>query len=262
MRAAEALSAAVAALMLAASLAGLLDEGLYRDNPLVRSGWLGNDLVTLVVAVPTLVSGLLLARRGSVPGRLLWLGMLTYAFYDYAFYLFGAAYNALFLAYAAIVTASGFALAFGLSNLDVATVAGRFRTTTPVKRVAAYTLLVSAILGGFWLGVGVASLASGRPPAMVDATGGVTNLVAALDLPLVVAVGMVAGWWLWRRRPWGYVLAAAWNVKGAVYMLALSAASVTAWRAGASDDVSQLGLWAPIGIGCGVASFILLRSCR
>jgi len=261
-RAAEALSAVAAALMLVASLAGLVAEGLYRDNLLVRSGWLGNDLVTLFVAAPALVVALLLARRGSLRGRLLWLGLLAYTLYNYAFYLFGSTYNALFLVYVAITTAAGFALAFGLSNLDVASVAQRFGTGTPVRSVATYVLLVSVMLGGFWVAISVEALVSGRPPAMVEATGGATNLVAALDLSMVVSVGALSGLWLWRRRPWGYVLATVWNVKGAAYMLALSAASVTAWRVGAGSDISQLALWGPIGLGCTVASFILLRSCR
>jgi len=261
-RAAERLSALVAAMMAAASLAGLLAEGLYRDNLLVRSGWLGNDLVTLLAATPALAAALVLARRGSLRARLLWLGLLAYAFYNYAFYLFGSAYNALFLVYVAIMTGSAFALAFGLSNLDVLSVAARFRPDAPVKRVAAYVLLVSTMLGGFWIAIYVESLMSGRPPAVLEATGGTTNLIAALDLSTVVSVGALSGWWLWRRRAWGYVLGTVWNVKSAAYMLALSAASVTSWRGGAMSDVSQLALWAPIGIGCTLASFILLRSCR
>jgi hypothetical protein len=262
MRAAETLTAAVALLMFAASLWGLLGEGLYLDNPLVRSGWLGNDVVTLLVATPALVAALLSARRGSTRGRLVWLGLLAYTFYNYAFYLFGTAYNALFLVYVAIMTASGFALAFGLSNLDAVSIAGHFRPETPVKRIAAYVAVISALLGGFWIVVTLQSLVRGRPPAMMEATGGTTNLVAALDLSLVVTVGALAGFWLWHRRPWGYVLATIWNVKGAVYMLALSAASITAWRAGAAANITQLGLWAPIGIGCTMASLVLLRSCR
>lgn len=258
MRAAEALSAAGALLMFVASLTGLLVDGLYRDNLLVRSGWVGNDLVTLLVATPALAVALLSARRGSTRGRLVWLGLLLYALYNYAFYLFGAAYNPLFLVYVAIVTACGSALAFALSNLDPVALADGVGPQAPVKRVAAYVISVSALLGGFWIAVTVQSLVSGRPPAMVEATGGTTNLIAALDLSLVVSLGALAGFWLWRRRPWGYVLATVWNVKGAAYMLALSAASITARRAGA--DLVQLALWAPIGIGCAVAAFVLLRA--
>jgi hypothetical protein len=62
---------------------------------------------------------------------------------------------------------------------------------------------------------------------------------------------------VWRRSPWGLVLAALANVKGALYMTALSAATVTA--VGASDGAPQIALWGSIGAGCLVASVVVLR---
>lgn len=49
-----------------------------------------------------------------------------------------------------------------------------------------------------------------------------------------------------------------WNVKGAVYMLALSAAMVSALVAGPADDWTQLLLWGPIGMGYLGATLVLL----
>lgn len=55
----------------------------------------------------------------------------------------------------------------------------------------------------------------------------------------------------------GYVLAVLWSVKGAVYMLALSAATVWTVVIGPADDWMQL-LLGPIGIGCLIAGILLL----
>jgi len=44
--------------------------------------------------------------------------MLLYSLYNATFYLFGAAFNSLFLVYTAVFTLSGFALMFGLLSLD------------------------------------------------------------------------------------------------------------------------------------------------
>ena len=49
-----------------------------------------------------------------------------------------------------------------------------------------------------------------------------------------------------------------WNVKGAVYMLALSGATVSSILFGPANDGMQLLLWGPIGVGCFVASVLLL----
>jgi hypothetical protein len=63
-RLARLLSVIVALLAFVASAGGLFWEGLYRDNTLVTAAFRGNDLITLVVAVP----GLLLADRDGPDG--------------------------------------------------------------------------------------------------------------------------------------------------------------------------------------------------
>src|SRR3972149_1708889 len=141
------LSIIITILAAGASLGGLLLEDLYRDNAFVRITWLGNDAVTLLLAVPVLIAALVFAARGSVRAQLVWLGALDYMLYNYAFYLFGAAFNAFFLVYAALLALSIFALIFGLTNLDAARVSQQFHEKTPVKWIGGYFLFVAAGLG-------------------------------------------------------------------------------------------------------------------
>ena len=182
------------------------------------------------------------------------------AYTNGAFYLFGAAFNSLFLVYVALFTASGFALIFGLATLDVGAVAERIRDSLPARGVAAFIGVVGLLLGGFHGAVSLRYVVTGTVPPMVEATGLHTNLIAALDLSMVVSVAFFGGMWLWHRRPWGVVLGVLWCVKGAVYMLALSAATASTLFAGASDAWQQLLLWGPIGVGCLGASILLLRA--
>ena len=79
--------------------AGLLLDGAYQDPEPVAAVFRGYDLVALVVAVPLLAATLLPTARHSARAQLVWVGMLAYAAYDYAFYVFGAAFNDLFLAH-------------------------------------------------------------------------------------------------------------------------------------------------------------------
>jgi len=84
LRPAYILSAIIAILATVASAGGLFLGDLYRDNTFISSLWKGNDLVTLVVAVPMLVAALILAMRGSQRAQLVWLAMLNYMLYNYA----------------------------------------------------------------------------------------------------------------------------------------------------------------------------------
>jgi len=259
-RIAVALTALVGALMLLASAVGLAVDALYRDNALVAAGWRGNDAVTLLVVVPALAVAVRRARADSDRARLVWAGLLAYALYGYLFYLFGAAFNALFLAYVALVALSLLALLFLLAPLDARAVAARVRGGVAPRAAAAWMLVVALGLGGFHVAVNASFLGTGRVPAIVAAVGGTTNVVAALDLTLVVPFALLGAWWLRRGAPWGYALAVVWNVKGAAYMAALTAASVQAVREGAATSLAQVALWGPIGVGCAGASVALLRA--
>lgn len=258
MRSVSVFPAIVAVLMAMASAGGLCLDGLYRDNALVASSWRGNDLVTLAVAVPTLTVSLMLATRGSCRAMLVLLGMLAYATYNYAFYLFGARFNSFFLLYAATYTLAIFGLIFHLAELDAAAVAALARKRLFWKWASIWLLVVASALGGFWIFSSLDYVLTGKIPPIVLAVQGQTNVIAALDLSMVVSFAILGAVWLWQGRIWGYVLAVVWNVKGAVYMLALSAASVAAYRAGTAPDLLQIALWGPIGAGCLLTAVLLL----
>lgn len=251
-------SLAVALLAEIASAAGLLLPALYRDNLLVSSGWLGNDLVTLFLAAPALAFISARAAQRSDARELIRLGLLDYMLYNYAFYLFGAAFNSLFLIYVAIVTLAGVELIRGLVRLDVETVGRAMRATAPVRAVGAYLLLVATGLAAVYVVQWANFAATGRLPAVVSATGHPTSVVFALDLTLVVPPSVLAGVWIWQRRPWGYALAVITTGKGAIYMVALSAATLAAWRSGALASPSQIALWGVIGLGSALACAALL----
>jgi len=252
------LSILIAVLAVVASAGGLLIDNLYRDNLMVTSGWHGNDWVTLVVAVPVLVAALILAMRGSKRTQLVWLGMLDYMLYNYAFYLFGAAFNGFFLVYVTLFALSIFSLIFALVKLDVEGISRQFRTSTPVKWIAGYMVFVATGLTVVYVAQCIGFIVGGQLPPIVTLTGHPTGVVFALDLSLVAPWFVLGAVWLWQRRPWGYVLSVILNVKAVVYMLAMVATTVSTVQAGASEDLSQVALWGLIGIVSLLASLFLL----
>jgi hypothetical protein len=232
MRIARVLSALVAVLAAAASVGGLL-VGVYRDNDLIVTAWKGNDLVTLVVVVPLLVGTLVASMRGSDRALLVWLGAVGYMLYNYLFYLFGAAFNVFFLLYVVLVALSLYAFVLGLASMDAGRIAAEFRAGTQVKWVAGLMLLIPLIMGGIELARAIDFLFTGQVPEDIVKTGHTTGVVYAMDLALLMPAIVVAAVLLWRRRPWGYVLATVLLVKGLTYPLALVAMSV-------------LGTWDPL----------------
>ena len=252
------LSVIIAVLATVASAGGLFLDDLYRDNDFVTTLWGGNDLVTLVVAVPLLVGALILSRRGSYRALLVWLAMLNYMLYNFAFYLFGAAFNWFFLIYVALFTLSMLALIAGLVNIDANVISRSFRARTPVKLVSGYLLLVATGLSTLYLIDSLNFVATGKLPAIVVKVDHPTSVIFALDLSLLVPVFAIGAIWLWNRRPWGYVLATMSVIKGTTYTLALAAVSIwgaNAGVAGASDEILQWVLLTIVGL---VGSLLLL----
>ncbi len=256
------LSVIIAVLATVASAGGLFLGGLYRDNTFVASLWGGNDLVTLVVAVPMLVAALILSMRGSHRALLVWLAMLNYMLYNFAFYLFAAAFNKFFLIYVALFTFSMLALVFGLVNIDVNLIGQRFRSRTPVKWISGYMLLVAIGLSTIYVSQSLHFVATGQLPPIVVKTGHPTSVIFALDLSLLVPVFVIGAVWLWRRRPWGYVLASMSMIKGATYTLVLTVVSLWAAKAGVPGAAAEAPLWLFLTIVGLIGSLLLLGNLK
>jgi hypothetical protein len=254
---AQLLSVAAGALAVVVSAVGLFSD-LYRDNAWVTAAQRGNDIATLVVA-PVMLLALLLAQSGSLRGRLVWLGGIAYLLYNYAFYLFGVAFNDAFLAYAATVSCSLWALILGLRQLDVARVARGFSSHVPVRAIAAYMLFLAVGLAGAWVSAALKFVANGTVPSIITKSGNPTSIVFALDLTVVAPALAVGAVLLWKRQAWGYVLAAILLVESVGYALALL--GMSAYQA--HDQISGAWGFAPFAIifliGGAAGSVLLLR---
>jgi hypothetical protein len=250
------LSITIAVFATFASAGGLLLNGLYRDNLFVTSAWKGNDVVTLLLAVPLLVMAMIYSKSGSRKASLIWMGVLDYMLYNYAFYLFGAAFNWFFLLYVALLGLSIFALIFGLIHLDLNGIIGQIRERMPVGWIAAYMLFVATGLSLIYIAQSLGFIFTGEVPAIVTNTGHPTNVVFALDLTLLVPFLVLGAIWLIRRKPWGFVLAGILTIKGPLYTIVLTAGSLWAANAGVPDVAGQVPLWVVLTvlglIACGL----------
>jgi hypothetical protein len=255
------LSVVVLALVAFVSFFGVFIDGFYRDNLWAASQWQGADVVRLFVVVPVFAVAIYLTRRGSIRGMLVWLGFLWLAVYDYAFYLFAAAFNELFLAYAAIFGLSVAALIWALPQIDVQAIRNEFTGSVPRRLISGYMGFWVLMLGGLWVGMSVAFLFTGNVPQSVIDSGHPTAIVFALDLAILLPAVGLAAVWLWQDRPWGYVLAVMVNVKGAAYALALISMGIFMERAGIEAG-GLLFLWIFFTVASILAAFGLLWNMR
>jgi len=234
------LSATLAAIMLVQPLLGLLFQRQYRDEEWITAAWFGNDWVTLVVAVPLLVLGVAFAARGSTRGLLLWLGMIGYAAYNYAYYLFGAALNVFFPVYVVPLVLAVVILVVALSRVDVSHVAASFRPTTPARIIGGYFAFIGVGLALVWMAMWASYVFAGRPTPIAPEA---FKLVAALDISVMATALGLGGILLWQRRAWGYIVATIAGIQGSMYLLVLSTNSLIAIHRSLAEAPGELPMW-------------------
>lgn len=231
--------------MVAQSGLGLLFPEAYRDPAWVRAAWYGNDWVTLLVGVPMMSVALLLARRGSSRGLLLWFGMLGYAGYNYAFYLFGADLNVFFPIYLVSLVICAAALILALSRVSTCELSAAIAPETPHRLIGGYLAVLAVGLSAVWLIVWAGYVFAGRPtPVEPEAF----KLVAALDLGLMVPALAVGGLLLWKRRPRGIAVAALAGVQAALYLFVLSVNSAVGVLRGLTEPPGEVPIWGTLAV--------------
>lgn len=221
LRATNWLSVAILLLAALASAGGLLIDGLYRDIPKYQAAWLSNDVVTLFVVLPLYVVALYYRFSGSLRATLGLLGLQAYMLYNYAFYLFGAEFNAFFLLYVLLLVASIYALAIGVGSLNMQTLSQKVSYRMPTKWVSGFLLLISLPLIMVEGGQAIGFILTGKLPEA-------PSLIFALDLTLVVPSSILAAILLWKGNVWGYLLGTMMSIKGFTYGLVLVTMTVYA----------------------------------
>jgi hypothetical protein len=242
--------------IVAATVASLLILLWRRSLPAPPSTIIGSNVVaeargwsaaTLLVAIPLAAGSLWATIRGSLRGRLVWLGSLVYFVYTYLEFAVSPPFTALYLLYVTTFACALSALVMGAASIDVAQLPGLFGDRVPRRTIATSSLLFAALLAAAWLkDIGARTFAGTFGwPVGAEA---VQHVVHALDLGLQVPLGIATGVMLLRRRPAGLLLAAImlvnWVCMGAALtgMVAFSVAD------------SGAGPWVvgPFALLCGV----------
>jgi hypothetical protein len=226
---------ALVVLLLTSSIAGLFygPRGWWYDpDPSTLPAFLGQDVITLALAVPLLVASSMLARRGSLRGLICWMGVLFYVAYSYYFYVVGARFTVYFPLYIAVVSMGAYGALALLFSIDLPRLPARF-AGLPVRLLATYLMVTALCFAGLWLAVLEASYVRGV------ALGAVPRAVIAIDGVILLPLLFFGGRALARRDPVGYALAGMLLFKSSATFLTLLVNTAIAARWGQAVDGVQ-----------------------
>jgi hypothetical protein len=235
------------AVAVVAGAGGTLVPGAVHGTAVMNGSARGTALVMLAVSVPAVLVAAALARRGSARARVVWLGLAGHLTYNSVLLLFATPLNRLFLLY---TTMLGLAIATVVAvavSTDADALAARFDPRTPVRGVAAFLGTVVVLNTLAWLADVVPATVNGDQE-LLDGTGLTTNPIYAQDLAVWLPLAALSAWWLWHRRPWGYLAAGAVLVLWVVEAVSVAVDQWLGGRADPASDVASTAMTAPFAV--------------
>jgi len=187
-------------------------HGLYQyDTVNSSSQEIGTDIVTLLIGIPLLLTGIFLSRKGTLRGQLLLTGALGYFLYTYGAMCFLTAFNPLFLVYVALFSLSLFGFILSMKNLNVDEVARHISNGFPRRAIASYFIIVAVFLTLAWLGLVASPSLTWTPPAGLESA--ITMVIQAMDLGVIVPTSLITATLLLKKQAWGYALSSVMLLK-------------------------------------------------
>jgi hypothetical protein len=117
-------------------------------------------------------------------------------------------------------------------SFDLASLATHFSDKLPRRWIAALLFVIGAFLSLAWLGRIIPPVVQNTPPLLDN---GITMVIQAMDLSLIVPLAVLAGVLLLRRSAWGYLLTSVFVLKAITLGLAVSAMVINMALAGVAE---------------------------
>lgn len=201
-------------LMSVASAAGIIYQGQIYPLVELRRMFVSNDVVNLVVGLPSLLVALWLVRRGRLIGLLFLPGALFFVLYNYLIYLIAMPFNFMLPLNLALVILSVYTMTSLVAGIDGETVKKQLAGQVPER-----------LAGGILAGLGILFLlrnASVIAGALTSQTlipdGELSTLVVDF---ITIPAWVIGGVLLWRRKPLGYVSGMGLLYQGSALFLGL-----------------------------------------
>lgn len=251
----ELVSWVLGAILTTATLYGLLAEHAYRLDRHLELESIAQDVLTLAT-VPVLVWAGRRSRSGSLPGHLLWLGLLAYVAYTYFIYAIGVPHNPVFLFYIAAVVLSVTALVDGIGRIDMRAVAPAFCSSSH-RGIGWFLIVIGAAFAGLWLSDIVPTIDGGLPATI--GVGGLPYPVYVADLTFALPAVVMTGIALVRRHVAAPVLGAVVLIKITTLGLAIWAMAIGSLLDGGNPNWTVMGLFVVMILVC---TTVLARGVR
>jgi|SRR5215469_1790007 len=239
---------AIAFLLTITAVAGIYWPATYARE-ISRDGGLASDIVDLFLVLPILLISGIKGYRGSLPGRLVWLGTLSYLLYNFVIYTLGVHFNALFLVYCATMSLCFYAAVFSVRFIPVGQIAEAYGPRAPRRTIAFVFLWIALATALTYLREDVPAILTGRVPQSVTEMNLPVNFIHVLDLVFLLPALCITANLLFLRKAAGYALAPVFLTLLAIMSMELVSIFAVTGHAGLRMNFPKIIFFAMLGVG-------------
>jgi uncharacterized membrane protein len=184
--------------MTTTSIAGILFRNEIYPSEEIVNAFVPNDVVNLLVGLPTIIISLVLTRKEKLVGLLFWPGALLFIIYNYLIYVLAMPFSFAFLIHLILVIASVYDLIGLIENIDGKKVKQQLIGNIPER-------LTSGVLVGLGLlflfqAIGVMILAFFNQTIIPG-----TELALHISDSILATALIIGGILLWKNKKFGYI---------------------------------------------------------
>ncbi len=240
----------------------ITNNDIYQDGDWANAQWLGQDLVTVFIAVPMLlVSYVQAISKKRWKWNMVLAGILFYFVYTYAFFVIVAKLTFLYLFHLPIFGLSVIGLFTTLLNLFHKEYKIESRNIWTKRGVICFLLLIATMLSFLWLSDIISHLTI--PNYLSDTPNGEPPLIVySLDLGIVVPLMLIAAFGYLKNTQYGFKLTGVLLTKSATIGFALMGMSLSMYLQDLNPDYFLIALWCFIGILGSILTVSFLRKLK
>lgn len=222
--------------MLIVTLTGLFFDIYDNNKPEIITQAKGQDMVTLFVVIPLLISSLVLSNRGNIKADICYLGVLIYVSYTYLSYAFIGEYNTLLLLYINMFSFSTILLLSICYQLDFNKKNCSIKPSMPYKATGLFLISISTLFLIVWLSEIISGILTNTIPEGVTQTN--RNVIYVLDLGFLLPALLIFGYWMIQEKKIGVFISGALLIK--IFTLGLALLSMNVLSALNNEEI-ELG---------------------
>ncbi len=237
----------------------VFNNEIYQDGEWVRTQFLGQDMVTLILAAPLLFLAIHKAViKADIFWKLIFAGVVFYFVYTYAFFVFVTELTFLYFFHLAIFSLSLFSLIIVFFQLFNFEKSFYYNNKNTKRLIVSYLSLISLMLVFLWLKDLISFFTV--PGFQFDTPNGEPLLmVYTLDLGIVIPLMLTGVFGFIRKKKFGYILTGVMLVKSTILGFALMAMALSMYIQDLSPDTFLIILWSVLGVAGSILTVIYFK---